>query len=151
MSYYHQQTASFYTYLSAAIVGSLVLLWWFGGEMPLIGLLAIAMLVVCIAQSVRTLTVADRGDHLAVIFGPLPLFRKRINYADITEVEAGKSSVVDGWGIHYVPFRGWTYNLWGFDCAIIHLGRKVIRLGTDDVQNLVAFLQQKLHSQSTVH
>lgn len=90
----------------------------------------------------RSLTVSDEGERLSIRFGPIPLFRKSIAYADITRVEPGKSSFVDGWGIHYLPGRGWTYNLWGYDCVVVYPGRKIIRIGTDDVENLVDFLSR---------
>ena len=71
------------------------------------------------------------------------LLRKRIRYADITGVEIGRTGIIDGWGIHYIPGRGWTYNLWGFDCVKLTLGRKIIRVGTDDAEDLVKFLREK--------
>jgi hypothetical protein len=74
----------------------------------------------------------------------LPVFRKRIRYLDITLVQPGHISMIDGWGIHYLPGRGWTYSLWGFDCVKLTLGRKVIRMGSDDVENLVEFLRGKV-------
>ena len=53
-------------------------------------------------------------------------------HQDIEDPEVGRSRLIDGWGIHWVPGRGWTYNLWGFRCVQIkHLGRTV-RIGTDD-------------------
>ena len=61
-----------------------------------------------------SLTIRDEGQWLALRFGPLPLIHKRICYAEITDVEAGRSRILDGWGIHYFPGRGWTYNIWGF-------------------------------------
>lgn len=91
-----------------------------------------------------SLTIRDEGEWLALRYGPLPVLRKRIRYADITSVEAGRTSIIDGWGIHYIPGRGWTYNLWGFGCARLTLGRKVIRIGSDDVDNLVRFLRGKV-------
>ncbi len=81
---------------------------------------------------------------MALRYGPLPVLRKRIRYADITSVEPGRTSIIDGWGIHYIPGLGWTYNLWGFGCAKLTLGRKVIRVGSDDTENLVVFLRTKL-------
>jgi hypothetical protein len=90
-----------------------------------------------------SLTVRDEGDRLVLRYGPQPLLRKRIRYADITSVEPGRTSIIDGWGIHYIPCRGWTYNLWGFGCVKVTLGRKVIRIGSDDVENLAAFLKTK--------
>ena len=89
------------------------------------------------------LPVSDLADHLYVHFGPLALFRKRIAYSQITHVEPGRSSVIDGWGIHYVPGRGWTWNLWGFDCVVLTLGDRTLRIGTDDVRGLTEFLQAK--------
>ena len=79
----------------------------------------------------------------AAAYGPLPLFRKRIRYADITAVEKSRSNVIDGWGIHYIPGRGWTYNLWGFDCVKLQLDKKVVRVGSNDAENLAAFLKQR--------
>ena len=76
-------------------------------------------------------------------FGPLPLFRKRIPYRDIAAVEQGRSRWIDGWGIHFVPGRGWTYNLWGFDCAELRVGGRRLRIGTDDAEGLVSFLRQR--------
>ena len=48
----------------------------------------------------------------------------------MTAVEAGRSSLIDGWGIHWIPGRGWTYNLWGFGCVVIQQGKKTTRVGT---------------------
>ena len=73
-----------------------------------------------VQQSQTWRTVYRRGRRsarLALRFGPLPVLRKTFRYADITGVEIGRTSVIDGWGIHYMPGRGWTYNLWGFNCV----------------------------------
>jgi hypothetical protein len=90
-----------------------------------------------------SLTIRDEGGWLALRFGPLPLLRKKIRYADITSVELGQTSIIDGWGIHYMFGRGWTYNIWGFGCVKLTLGRKIIRVGTDDADNLAKFLEKK--------
>ena len=76
-----------------------------------------------------SLTIRDDGEWLALRFGPLPLLRKTIRYADITGVEIGRTTIIDGWGIHFIPGRGWTYNVWGFACVKLTLGRKIIRVG----------------------
>ena len=41
-----------------------------------------------------------------------------------------------------MPGRGWTYNLWGFDCVKLTLGRKIIRVGTNDAEGRVACERQ---------
>jgi hypothetical protein len=91
-----------------------------------------------------SMTVQDEGEFLAIRYGPLPVFRRRIRYADVTSVEPGRSSIIDGWGIHWVPGRGWTYNLWGFQCATLTVRGGIVRIGSDDVDNLVGFLHGKI-------
>ncbi|WP_347243957.1 hypothetical protein [Thermogutta sp.] len=84
-----------------------------------------------------------------VQFGPIPLLRKRIPYEAITRVEKGRTSWLDGWGIHYRLGWGWTYNVWGFDCVRVFCGKKVYNLGTDDPDGLLAFLQSQIASRET--
>ena len=92
----------------------------------------------------KTLTVEDAGDHLLVHYGPIPLFWHRVPYATITTVRRGRTKWMDGLGIHFVLGRGWTYNLWGFDCVEVHRGQRVERIGTDDPEGLVRFLQSRI-------
>lgn len=107
-------------------------------------LLAASAVLGLVAYSMHHLRVYDAGDALAVRFGPVPLFRKRVLYDRIAAVERDRSSVIDGWGIHWVPFRGWTYNLWGFDCVRLTLTNgRTVRIGTDDPEGLAQFLQEK--------
>ena len=100
--------------------------------------------VVLAAAMFAWLRVYDDGERLVLRYGPLPAFRKRFRFADITALEAGRSSLVDGWGIHWMPGRGWTYNIWGFRCVKLRLGSKTVRIGTDDPEGLAAFLRAKL-------
>ena len=114
------------------------------GGRVVVPLFFVGVALTAVAFSFRSLRVVDDGDALAIRFGPIPLFRKRIPYAEIQAAERDRSSVVDGWGIHWVPGRGWTYNLWGFDCVRLTLtGGRTIRVGTDDPDGLERFLQQK--------
>ena len=53
-----------------------------------------------LASAFHQLTVEDQGDHLAIRFGPLPLFRRKVRYAEIEKVEVGRTLILDGWGIH---------------------------------------------------
>ena len=110
---------------------------------PIIGL-TITM-IEFFAFTCMTLRVYDDRDQLALKFGPLPLLGKRLPYEDMATTEPGRSKFIDGWGVHYIPGRGWTYNLWGFDCVkITMMDDKVIRVGTDDTDGLHAFLQQRI-------
>jgi hypothetical protein len=90
------------------------------------------------------LTVEDQGEVLTIRFGPIPLFRRTVRYADIVKVEVGRTLIVDGWGIHYSIRGGWVWNLWGRDCVVVHLKKGVLRIGTDDAANLAGFLEEKI-------
>ncbi len=143
--YHHTQTGPLHHILYAT-VGILLIGAWFTRGVPGMAVIfsIIAAVVFVLTFSFTTLTVEDEGDRLSIRFGPVPLFRKTIPYTDITAVEPDRTSVIDGWGVHYIPGRGSTYNLWGFDCVKLTLGKKVIRIGSDDVENLVAFLRTKI-------
>jgi len=102
-------------------------------------------LVFCVpAAAFRELTVEGRGEVLLVWYGPLSFFRKQLPYSEMTTVRAARSTPIDGLGIHYLPGRGWIYNLWGADCVAIGMRNRKVRIGTDDVPGLVAFLQRRL-------
>lgn len=96
------------------------------------------------ANAFRCLTVEDQGDVLAIRFGALPLFRRTVRYADIEGAEVGRTLVLDGWGIHYSIRGGWVWNLWGRDCVVVHLTKGTLRIGTDDAENLAAFLRNRM-------
>ena len=104
----------------------------------------VAGVFVLLAFSFWRLTVADAGDHLSVQYGPLPIFGTRVAFASMTDVAADRSALIDGWGIHFVPGRGWTYNLWGRDCVRIHTVDSTLRIGTDDQTNLERFLRTRI-------
>jgi hypothetical protein len=89
------------------------------------------------------LTVIDRGEFLAIQFGPVTLFRRKVWYAEIEKVEVGRTLLLDGWGIHYSLRGGWVWNLWGRDCVVVHLKKGVLRIGTDDAENLARFLEER--------
>lgn len=50
----------------------------------------------------------------------------------------------DGWGIHMSSRGAWVWNLWGRDCVLIHLTKGVLRIGTDDAEALLAFLDRNV-------
>ena len=43
-----------------------------------------------------------------------------------------------------MPGRGWTYNLWGFACVKLTPGREIIRVGTDDADELATVIREKM-------
>jgi hypothetical protein len=147
MPYNHTQPGRWhyvlFTFTLAILVGS-----YLARSQPPLGLILLAMAAIfafC-GLLVGSLTISDEGEWLALRFGPLPLISKRVRYADITGVEIARTRIIDGWGIHYFPGRGWTYNVWGFDCVKLTLGQKIIRVGTDDAEGLAEFLRAKIGS-----
>ena len=101
-----------------------------------------------LSVSFHYLTVEDDGNQLAIRFGPLPLFRKRILYDDILGVETGRTTFLDGWGIHWNPRGGWVWNIWGRDCVVLRLKRGTLKVGTDDPQGLADFLNDRITTPS---
>ncbi len=145
--YKHTQTSPLHWVLHISAVALLV--WAKFVPTASIGttaLLLLAGVLVFFGFCFRELTVSADQEELSVQFGPIPLFGKRIPLAEIAQVEAGRSSWIDGWGIHYLPGRGWTYNLWGFDCVKFKLSGKRFRVGTDDREGLAQALAEKIVS-----
>jgi hypothetical protein len=103
----------------------------------------VGLLIALLATAFHHLTVEDRGDVLAIRFGPVPLFHRVVRYADIEKVEVGRTLILDGWGIHLSIRGGWVWNLWGRDCVVVHLRKGALRIGTDDAENLADFLSSR--------
>lgn len=107
--------------------------------------LACAGMCGALVFSFSSLTVRDEGDALAIRFGPWPIWKKRIPYASIRDPRPARSKLVDGWGIHWAPGRGWTWNVWTFDCVEMRIDGKPFRVGTDEPEALAAFLRARTH------
>jgi hypothetical protein len=110
---------------------------------PTISLLTLGVLLRLLGACFQHLTVTDEADRLDIRFGPLPLLRKQIRYEDMRAVEVGRTTLLDGWGIHMSPRGGWVWNIAGWDCVVIHHGGKTW-VGTDDTRNLAGFLKAKI-------
>lgn len=149
MYYEHTQRGHWHYLLFAFAAGSLVAAWSLREELA--GhyvCLGIALILIVCGMSSMQLTVRDEQDALAVRFGPLPLFFTRIPYEKIRHAQPDRTSIIDGWGIHYLPGRGTTYNIWGFSCVRLDVDSRTIRIGTDEVTELVEFIQQRVGAQN---
>ncbi len=109
----------------------------------------IGLFILVLAASFHHLTVEDQADQLLISFGPIPLFRRKIRYDEILSAEIGRTTILDGWGIHMSLRGGWVWNLWGPDCVVLRLRKGILRVGTDDAENLANFLNQKISNQRT--
>ena len=144
MGYEHTQHGRWHRIFLGIAGVMLIGAWLARQESAVVGLLVAttAIFLLC-ALMFGSLAIRDEGEWLRLRYGPLQVLRKRFRYADITSVEPDRTKIIDGWGIHYILGRGWTYNLWGFNCVKLTLGRKIVRVGSDDVENLARFLQSK--------
>jgi hypothetical protein len=144
MAYRHTQKGPWHMLLYLLAVEFSAISWFVRSEsVQSITFLGAALLVLLLAPCFHHLTLEDADDQFVIRFGPLPLFRKRLQYEDICEVEKGRTTFLDGWGIHWKPWGGWVWNIWGFDCVIIRLRRGIFRVGTDDPDRLVQFLRSR--------
>ena len=144
-NYQHTQSAplQWILYLVAVALGVAAWLERASGPALVAALLIGAGVFVLLALCFGTLTVTDRGEALVARFGPLPLFGVRVPYAEIESAEQSRTGFIDGWGIHWLPGRGWVYNLWGFECVRMVVRGRVVRIGTDDAAGLVAFVRKR--------
>ena len=102
--------------------------------------------------STRSLLMRDEGDCLALRYGPIPLLRQRFSYSQMITAEPDRCRLSDVygtfnfWGGRHTPGKSWSYGLMGLgkDCVKVQMGKKTVRIGTDDVDGLVTFLQNKI-------
>ena len=148
-TYWHRQWAPFCWILYVLAAGIFGIAWILRLD-PLASVIlsGVGVLMLLLAASFHHLTVSDEGDRLTVAFGPIPLFRRTVRYEDIREVEIGRTMILDGWGIHLSFRGGWVWNIWGRDCVVLRLRRGIIRIGTDDAENLARFVQDRLTAEA---
>ena len=145
MDYEHTQRAPLYLLLHAIGVATVVGAWQIEDPAVSTPVAIFSGFFFLLGLSFRQLSCRDEGDYLRISFGPLPLFRRKLLYSKLEKVGPSRSSWKDGWGIHLSSRGGWVWNIWGYDCVdIASTGGKKLRLGTDDLEGLAAFLQSKL-------
>lgn len=123
---------------------------WFSRHEPAVAVTlgCVAAFLLLLAAMFQHLTIADAGEAIDIRFGPVSAFRRRIRYDEITSAEIDRTSWIDGWGIHWIPGRGTTWNLCGFDCVRLTINGKTVRLGSDDATQLAAFIRSRIVSQA---
>lgn len=142
--YTHTQRAPLCLILYGFAIYSIALGWIIGDTLGMYVAGGVGLLLASLAPCFHYLTVQDQREVLGIRFGPIPLFRRTVRYADVVKVEVGRTLLLDGWGIHMSIRGGWVWNLWGRDCVVIHLKKDVLRIGTNDATNLAGFLEGKI-------
>ena len=151
-NYRHTQRAPLCQLVYGIAVMFHVLGWGLRNE-PLIQwvLPAVGLLMLVLAASFHHLTVEDEGERLSISFGPIPLFRRSIKYENIVSAEVGRTTILDGWGIHMSLRGGWVWNIWGRDCVVLRLRKGILRVGTDDADQLSKFVDRRISEQTPFH
>lgn len=139
--YSHTQKAPLCLILYGSALACIALAWTVGDTPGIFIAGGVGLLIALLAPAFHHLTVEDQGDVLAIRFGPVPLFRRTVRYTDIETVEVGRTLLLDGCGIHYSIRGGWVWNIWRHDCVVVHLRKGLLRIGTDDAENLAGFLE----------
>jgi hypothetical protein len=89
-----------------------------------------------------TLTVSVDEKRIQLRFG-VGLIRKSIPISRIASFTPIHLRWVHGYGIHWLPFRGWLYNVSGFKAVeIVTSNGKHTLIGTDEPDALCRALQQ---------
>ena len=143
--YCHTQRAPLCLLLYGFGIFCFVLIWDVGDSVGMFVCGGMGLLLAVLGAAFHYLRVEDQGDELAIDFGPLPFFGRKLEYGDIQEANVARTMILDGWGIHYSFRGGWVWNLWGRDCVAVMLRNGgTLRIGTDDPENLATFLNQKI-------
>ncbi|QDV56267.1 hypothetical protein [Rosistilla oblonga] len=151
-NYRHTQRAPLCLLIYGAAVMFLVLGWALRNESVIQWIFPpTGLLMLVLAASFHHLTVEDKEDRLSISFGPIPLFRRTIKYENIVSIEVGQTTILDGWGIHMSFRGGWGWNIWSRDCVVLRLRKGILRVGTDDAEQLSVFLNRRLSDQEPFH
>lgn len=141
--YEHTQSDPLWLMLAAMITALFVAAGRSEGEALRVLFLCLGVLFALVAAMFSHLSVRETDDQLVVRFGPLRWAGTNVRYDALRGMRRARSRVLDGWGIHWRPGRGWTYSLWGRDCVELSTARGIVRIGTDDADGLLQHLQRR--------
>lgn len=141
MRYEHTQRSFLLHWMVAPILTVVLVGMLFDGA-PIWSWLLMTVFAVGMAWIVvtfSTLTVIVDGDQIRVYFGRgWP--RRTISRREVAAVRTVRNSWWYGLGIRLIP-GGVLWNVWGLDAVELRLeSGKLFRIGTDDVEGLVAAL-----------
>lgn len=146
-TYQHTQRGPWSFVLLAVVASNLTLAVRLWGNEPAWAswlFLSVALLMTFMTLCFQSLTTTVSETSRRVHFGPIPLLEKKVLLEEIVSVRPEKSSLLDGWGVHWTPGKGWIYNMWGFDCLAINLGTRHFRVGTNDPDQLCEVLERAI-------
>ena len=130
--------------VSVAIIVFLVMIAAGRVIVPVWSVAAIVLLTPLLLALFGTLTVSVDGERLLAKFG-IGLVRKSISLSRIASFQPVRMRWLYGFGIHWIPFRGWLYNVSGLKAVEIVLksGRHTL-IGTDEPDALCRALEKSV-------
>ena len=145
-TYQHTQRGPWSFVLLAVVASNLTLAVRLWGNEPAWAswlFLSVALLMTFMTLCFQSLTTTVSETSLRVHFGPIPLLEKRFCWKRLFR-SPRKNSLLDGWGVHWTPGKGWIYNMWVFDCLAINLGTRHFRVGTNDPDQVCEVLERAI-------
>ena len=128
--------------VSVAIIVFFVMLAASRVIVPVWSAAAIVLLTPLLLALFGTLTVSVDGERLLAKFG-IGLVRKSIPLSRIASFQSVRMRWLDGFGIHWVPFHGWLYNVSGLKAVkITAKDGKWTYVGTDEPEALCRALEK---------
>ena len=109
-------------------------------------LMAMGAGVLLLSFAVGHLRVRDEGDRLFIGWGPLPVFRRRIDYARVTGVEVVEAPAWLGWGLRWWPGKGWAWIAEGRALVRLQMGRKAFHVGSPEPERLAEYVAGRIHA-----
>ena len=138
--YKHTQIGWIILVISTPII--LILAFWAAINPILVAIIAIVAIVIMLALF-TSLTVVGDNNEIRFSFGP-GVVRKHISYDRIKSVKKVRNRWYYGWGVRWYG-RGWLYNVSGLDAVELNLTNDTeLRIGTDEPDELLAFLNSKI-------
>jgi len=107
--------------------------------------LVLMIAILTILSAFTYLKVSVNKDTLKICFGYC-VYSKSFPLKDIVSVKKVKNHWYYGWGIRFWLWpKMWIYNVSGFDAVeLTFKNGKIVRVGSDDVDNLVKVLSKLL-------
>ncbi len=107
---------------------------------------AAAVLLIAAGVLIAFARLATRVDETGVSWAfTAGVPRGYIGFNEIYRMERVRTSLIEGWGIHWTWWHGWLWNVGGFDAVQFLLKNgKSITLGTNDAEGLYKAVLSRL-------
>jgi hypothetical protein len=135
-SYEHSQRATWMYVIPLALAAVSVWGIFEGSPTPAWFLMGTNLILLIVIIDFSSLTIAVDSDGVHWFFG-FGWPSGHLHFDEIKTVEITRTTILEGWGLHYTIWHGWLWNVWGFQAVrLTYAGGRRVTLGTDDPQGL---------------